>query len=269
MIRTLQHQSELRASRDVDPNFAGTLAKGMMILQVFVREPRPHANSEIAEMLGLPRPTVSRLCRTLLEMGFLDRDDRIDRYFIGPAAMALGYPYIVNTPAISDMRSAMQALADEVQGAVSVGVPLDLDAVYIDSCAYRGGTLARPATGATRSLIETAMGRAWMFTLDARTRAGFLRRVRQQRPQEAERSMEGVRESLSNQAKLGFATNRGDAGFGIFAVGVASRLRYGLRPLLFNCAMPGQGRQMRDLLDRVGPRLCEIVRLAERNAGLR
>ena len=26
-----------------------------------------------------PRPTVSRLCRTLVEMGYLDRDERIDR----------------------------------------------------------------------------------------------------------------------------------------------------------------------------------------------
>ncbi len=68
-----------------------------MILQAFFQELRLLANSELAARLDLPRPTVSRLCRTLFEMGFLDRDDRIDRYYIGPAAVALSYPYIVNT----------------------------------------------------------------------------------------------------------------------------------------------------------------------------
>jgi DNA-binding IclR family transcriptional regulator len=269
MIKTLRNQSELQASREGDPNFAGTLAKGLMILQMFVREPRPHANSEIAEMLGLPRPTVSRLCKTLLEMGFLDHDDRIDRYFIGPAAMALSYPYIVSTPALLEARSAMQALANQAQGAVCVGVPLDLDIVYIYTCAYREGTLARPETGAVRALVETSMGRAWMFTLDTRERANILRRVRKERPEQAERSMAGVKESLSMQAKLGFAINRGDAGFGVLGVGVASQLRHGARPLLFNCVVPGLGREMEDLFTNVGPRLCEIVRLAERNAGRR
>ena len=36
MIRQLRHQSDITALRDGDPNFAGTLAKGLMILQSFV-----------------------------------------------------------------------------------------------------------------------------------------------------------------------------------------------------------------------------------------
>nr|WP_269112192.1 helix-turn-helix domain-containing protein [Delftia acidovorans] len=40
-----------------------------MILQCFVSDPRPHANSELARRLGLPRPTVSRLCRSLQTQG--------------------------------------------------------------------------------------------------------------------------------------------------------------------------------------------------------
>ena len=39
MIRELQHQSDLAVVRAEDPHFAGTLAKGLMILQAFVREP--------------------------------------------------------------------------------------------------------------------------------------------------------------------------------------------------------------------------------------
>ena len=88
-VHQIKDQTDLRKVRQDDPDFSGTLAKGLMILQCFVNDPRPHANSEFAERLQIPRPTVSRLCRTLQAMGFLDHDDRLDRYFIGPAAVAL------------------------------------------------------------------------------------------------------------------------------------------------------------------------------------
>jgi DNA-binding IclR family transcriptional regulator len=268
-IRHLHDERDLRASRDENPNFAGTLAKGLMILQAFVREPRPLANSELASRLKLPRPTVSRLCRTLLEMGYLDHDSRIDRYFIGPAAMALGYPYIVNTPLIEQSRGTMQALAEQVQGAVSIGIALDLDVVYIETCARRRGTLARPAVGATRAVAATAMGRAWLATLGKRERAALLQRMRKERPDEMRHCAAGLEDSLAHHGERGFAVNLGDMGMGVHAVGVASRVRYGARTLLFNCAVPRSALRPGDLIERIGPRLLEIVRLVERDAGLR
>ncbi len=206
-IRRLNDGRDLRASRDENPNFAGTLAKGLMILQAFVREARPLANSEIAARLELPRPTVSRLCRTLLEMGYLDHDDRIDRYFIGPAVVALGYPYVVNTPLLAHARPAMQALADEVHGAVSVGVAVDLEVVYVETCAWGTGTLARPAAGAFRAVAATAMGRAWLETLDAATRSALLVRLRCERPDEMRHCAAGIDESLARLTERGFAVN--------------------------------------------------------------
>ncbi len=227
------------------------------------------ANSELSARLKLPRPTVSRLCRTLLEMGYLDHDERIDRYFIGPAAIALGYPYVVNTPLLEQGRAAMQGLADQVKGAVSLGVAVDLDVVYIETCAWQRGTLARPAVGAIRPVAATAMGRAWLSTLGARDRANMLRRLRRERPEEMRHCAAGIDESLARQAERGFAVNFGDMGLGIHAVGVVSRARFSARTLLFNCAIPGTQLRPGDLLQRVGPRLVEIVRMVERNAGVR
>ena len=267
--RRLHDERDVRASRDLNPSFAGTLAKGLMILQAFVKEPRPLANSELAARLKLPRPTVSRLCRTLLEMGYLDHDERLDRYFIGPAAVALGYPYVVNTPLLETARSAMQTLADQVQGAVSIGVAIDLDVIYIDTCACERGTLARPAVGALRGVAETAMGRAWLATLDPPERAAVLKRLRRERAEEMQRCAAGIDESLTQQRQRGFAVNLGDAGLGIHGVGVASRVRYGARTLLFNCALPGNLLRPGQLIGQIGPRLVEIVRLVERNAGFR
>jgi DNA-binding IclR family transcriptional regulator len=268
-IHQIKDQQDLRKVREEDPNFSGTLAKGLMILQSFVTDPRAHANSEFADRLGLPRPTVSRLCRTLQALGFLDHDDRLDRYFIGPAAVTLGYPYVINTPLLAHLRPAMQALATRIEGAVSVGVTMDLDVVYVESSAHEQGTLKRPGVGAVRGIVETAMGRAWLAQLGAAERNKFLARAKSERPDEYVRSSEGMRESVANYVKRGFAINLGDAGLGVHAVGVASRIRYGSRRLLFNCAVPGYRARPNDLLKTIGPNLVQLVNMADRQVGLR
>ena len=262
------HRTDLEASRAENPNFAGTLAKGLMILQAFVEQPRPLANSELATKLGLSRPTVSRLCRTLLELGYLDHDERIDRYFIGPAAVALGYPYIVNAPLRLHARPAMQALADRIEGAVSIGVAMDLDVVYFETCSFQRGTLARPDVGARRGIAETAMGRAWIATLEAGARGEVVARLHAERPDEMKRCAAGLEESVARQSERGFAVNFGDAGMGVYGVGLASRVRYGARTLLFNCAVPGAQWRPSDLVSRLGPSLVELVRSVERSAGV-
>lgn len=257
-------ESDVRRVRADDPYFSGTLAKGLMILQCFVSDPRPHANSELAQRLGLPRPTVSRLCRSLQTMGYLDHDERLDRYFVGPAAVALGYPYVINTPLLGQLRLPMQALADQVQGAVSVGVIMDMDVVYVETCTYQDGTLKRPGVGAVRGVLETAMGRAGLAQLKAAEQGRFLRRVRSQRPDEYARCVDGARESLAHYGSRGFSINLGDTGFGVLAVGVASRIAYGPRRLLFNCAIPGLQVRSRELVQKIGPGLVQLVGLADR-----
>lgn len=267
MIRRLQDQTDLDASREDNPNFAGTLAKGLMILEAFVRESRPLGNSELAALLGLTRPTVSRLCRTLLELGYLDHDARIDRYFIGPAAIALGYPYVVNTPLRLIARPALQGLADRFQGAASIGVAFGADVVYLETCACQTSTLARPDQGATRGIAGSAMGRAWLAALPADERREAIAALKRERPEEWKRCAAGVDESLAHFARRGFALNLGDAGYGIFGVGVPSRIRYGQRMLIFNCAVPGLHWTAKRVVADIGPALLALVRAVEQQAG--
>ena len=268
-VHQLKNQLDLQRVRAADPDFSGTLAKGLMILQCFVRNPRAHANSEFAEILGIPRSTVSRLCRSLQALGFLDHDERLDRYFIGPAAVALGYPYVINTPLLTHLRPALQSMADRFEGAVSIGVTMDLDVVYIETCTHESGTLKRPGVGAVRGIVETAMGRSWLSQLSVADRNRFLVRARKERPDEYTRSTEGLKESITHYSKRGFAINMGDAGLGVLAVGVASDIRYGSRRLLFNCAVPGYRAKPNDLLKTMGPALVQLVNMAGRQVGVR
>jgi DNA-binding IclR family transcriptional regulator len=92
----------------------------------------------------------------------------------------------------------------------------------------------------------------------------FLDRVRSQRPEEYARCMDNASESLAHYAARGFAVNMGDSGLGVCAVGAASRIRYGSRRLLFNCAVPGLRMPARTLIRDVGPQLAQLVALCDR-----
>lgn len=261
----IRNRQDLQILRQCDPYFAGTLAKGLLILKVFADDPRPYANSELAERLGIPRPTVSRLCRTLQRLGLLDHDRRLNRYFIGPAAVTLAYPYVINTPLIVQLRPALQSLATRFEGAVSVGVAMDLDVVYLETCVHEMGTLKRPGVGALLAIMETAMGRAWLAQLTSAGRDVFLARVARERPEEYSRCIAGVKQALSTYSRHGFTTNTGDAGLGVLAVGVASRIRYGPRQLLFNCAVQSYRTRPEKLVSEIGPHLLRIVTMANHN----
>ena len=111
--------------------------------------------------------------------------------------------------------------------------------------------------------------RARLAQLSATERNRFLARARRERPDEYERSTEGLKDSIANYAKRGFSINMGDAGLGVLAVDVASNIRYGPRKLLFNVAVPGYRARPDDLRKTIGPNLVQLVNMADRQVGLR
>ena len=81
----LNYELESRASLEAHPRFASTLSNGLDVLKCFSASEPLLGNKEISEMLGLTRPTVSRLTFTLVGLGYLRRDERTGKYSLGPA----------------------------------------------------------------------------------------------------------------------------------------------------------------------------------------
>ncbi len=252
-----------------DPSFGGLLAKGFALLRCFIDEPRPLGNGELAQRLQLPRATVSRICRTLFELGYLDWDPKLDKYFVGAQVLALGYPYLTGLQVRHVARPLMQALADRIEGAVSLGVAHRLDVTYLLSCTHNEGTPARPGTGAVRSVLSSAMGRAYLCTLSKAQFESLMTAARDERPEEYASFYDTVCHNVAHYPKRGFAINEGDAGSGVHGVGVYSRIHYLNRPLLFNCALAASQVKRGTMERKVAPLLMEMVRSIESTTGLR
>src|ERR1700724_4421794 len=64
------------------------------ILKVLASGPRRLGVSEVADRLGLARPTVHGLLQTLQAHGFVEQDQTSEKYQLGAGLLQLGYSYL-------------------------------------------------------------------------------------------------------------------------------------------------------------------------------
>src|SRR5919199_191812 len=92
------------------------------VLKALAGGPRRLGVSQLADQLGLSRPTVHALLQTLLAHGFVEQDRDSDKYQLGPGLLHLGSSYLD----LNELRarSLVQAerLAQQTGEAVRVGV---------------------------------------------------------------------------------------------------------------------------------------------------
>src|SRR4051794_24247784 len=95
-------------SQDENKGSVGTLARGLDILELFAGESPEHTQTEIADRLGLPVPTVHRLVKLLTERGWLVRDPATRRLRLG-----LGAARLLPAVRLPDLaREPLRGLAD-------------------------------------------------------------------------------------------------------------------------------------------------------------
>jgi IclR family acetate operon transcriptional repressor len=152
----------------------GTLARGLDVLELLAEEGPELSQTEIATSLGLPLPTVHRLCAVLSERGFLERDPASRRFRLGmqvarlvPALLAgLGLPEVA--------RGQLRRLASTTGETVNLGVRQEADVVYLVSEAGARLLAPRATVGLRLPLHCTALGKCLLAQLsDAEARAAI------------------------------------------------------------------------------------------------
>lgn len=92
------------------------------ILKALAGGPRRLGVSQLADQLGLPRPTVHGLLQTLQAHGFVEQDRDSDKYQLGPGLLHLGSSYLDLNELRSRSLVHAERLAQHTGEAVRVGV---------------------------------------------------------------------------------------------------------------------------------------------------
>jgi DNA-binding IclR family transcriptional regulator len=252
-----------RASGGSDRKFVSALARGLEVLRAFTPTEGLLGNGELVQRTGLPKPTVTRLTYTLTKLGYLTYVERLGKYQLAPAALALGYSALANMRIRQLARGPMQKLADYADASIALGTRDRLDLIYVEHCRSKHGMMLRLGLGSRIPIATTAMGRALIAGLPETERDWLLGYLRRDAGKGWPKLRAGIERAIEDVATRGFTLALGEWERDINAVGVPLLAPDGSGAFAFNCGAPSF-HFTRDRLERdIGPRLVNLVRNVE------
>ncbi len=136
-----------------------SIDRATAILKALASGPRRLGVSELAERLGLARPTVHGLLQTLQSHGFVEQDPYSDKYQLGPGLLQLGYSYLDLNELRSRSISHANNLAKRTGAAVRVGVMHGSSVVVVHHVFRPAATFGVLEVGLQLPLYASALGK--------------------------------------------------------------------------------------------------------------
>ncbi|RKP52160.1 IclR family transcriptional regulator [Trinickia fusca] len=151
------------------------LSRGLTVLRCIAMADAPVSNRELAELTGIPKPTVSRITATLVGAGFLFQLPDSERFVLTAAVLELSNGFLRNFDIRTRARPFLVELAERTSLSVHLAVRDRLDMVVIDAIRPRSAILvSRLEVGSRMDLTRTAVGRAYLAALAEPERAALL-----------------------------------------------------------------------------------------------
>ena len=248
----------VRRGEHQDPSLSSTLIRGIEILQCFDASNPALGNSEIARRVGLNRPTVSRLCKTLVHLGYLRRDAR-GAFRLAPKLLALNYPVLSAMPWRHDVVLPMRELAEMCSGNASLGVMSGDSFVHIQTAGSPPGWPYIPDIGQTGPLHRSALGWALLSMLPDREMEEKTAELKDLYREEFAAYADKCQAAIQRCRNDGFCVSYGDWRSSIVAAGAPlGRTEDGLS-VAIACALPLY-RAVSDYFENdLGPRLAQAA----------
>ena len=140
-----------------------SLERGIEILRAFRPGVDTLGNGEIAERTGLPRSTVSRLTKTLVDFGMLDEVRTERTYRLAAAVLSLGHAVRMGSPVLKVLGPLMRAESTRRRLNVGLATADRAMMVYLESIRYNPRPTLRSIVAGQQVPMElTSLGRAYL-----------------------------------------------------------------------------------------------------------
>lgn len=159
------------------------LARGLAILKAFEPDNVWRTNAELADLTGLPKPTVSRITANLTEAGYLRYAVQKAAYRLGTSILSLGFVAASNRNLVVLARPLMQAFADQHNVSVVLASPDGASMVCNEVVHSRSMLFTLRVRAGSRLLLgQSALGRALIGSMGDAERERFLFKLSQEDP---------------------------------------------------------------------------------------
>ncbi|KAA9368830.1 IclR family transcriptional regulator [Ochrobactrum quorumnocens] len=259
------------SSVDLDKDSAqvsSALVRGLEILRSFTPNDISLGNQELIDRTGLPKATISRLTLTLVNLGYLNYDDNLGRYSIGPATISLGYSGLSSNAVVYMAMPLMRKLAEKTGVAVAMGLREQREMVYIANARSENPVSLRLNVGSRLPIWRTAMGLSYYVGMEEAQREILLEQMLAAEPEHAEKIRRLTSHALEDFARDGFVASCGDWYSYINAVGIPFRPTDGTQLVAITCGGITDIAPRGACYAEIGPALRQLtVELQERLIG--
>lgn len=238
--------------------FVTALARGLELLRCFTPRNNVLGNQELAQMTGLPKPTVTRLTNTLMRLGCLKRELHSGKYQLDVGVLGLGYSMLSNLSIRSVAHPLMEELANYAKAAVAMAARDRLQMVYLDVVQGQGNTTMRRQIGSYLPLAQSSAGRACLAAMPENEREFLLDHIRQREAGQWPEIRKGLDRAFRDYIDYGFCLSIGEWQRDVNSIAVPL-LHPQLGLLSFNCGGPSFQLPREQLIDDIGPRLIDMV----------
>lgn len=224
--------------RRESPDRNRSLERGIDILRAFKPGAGQLGNGEIADRTGLPRSTVSRLTQTLTACRLLEHDPKARAYRLAPAVLSFAHAMRSAHPVLPLVEPILRDLAGRYRINAGLAAPDQDEILYLASVRFNQDEPLRQISAGQRiPMALTALGRAFLATLDREALSAQLERLRFRHPGRWPTTLREIRRSLAEIERQGWCAVSWTPG----VVSVAAPLRGVRSPLMINVSMTTPG----------------------------
>jgi DNA-binding IclR family transcriptional regulator len=186
-----------------------SLERGLQLLRAFRPGVTLLSNSELADRTGLPRPTVSRLTRSLVDAGFLQYDLGAKAYRLAAVFLSLADAFQYATPGMDVALDLIRKMAEHEKINVGLAIADQDEMIYLAALrkSEDGISRTRRLVPGSRVPIEaTAVGRACLAFLPQAQRDELLLQIAGKYRGKWVKLKSDILRSMEEMTRVGFCT---------------------------------------------------------------
>ena len=255
-----------KPAKDRDPNdvqFINSLARGLQVLVAISDNPEGLGNSEIAQQVNLPNPTVSRITHTLTSQGYLLYAPRMGKYRLGPMVLAIWRGYMIGMKVAGVARPLMREFARQTRSIVTLGERCRLHIVYVEVQREFSTAVLEQEIGTQMPLAFSANGWAWLAGRLKSLRTGVMAELETSLGADWPRWAETIEAARRQVERVGFCTNIGHWQPEINGASTPIVSPDGQGIFSLTCGGPSFAFDVTRLTEDIGPRLAALKRTVQ------
>jgi IclR family transcriptional regulator, pca regulon regulatory protein len=233
------------------------------VLGVFSAERRVQGLAEIAAAARLTSGSAQRCVHTLVQLGYLQRLDRLHGWALTPKTLDIGYPYLAGHTVLEQATMHLADLNHATGESVSLSEPSGVDMVFIARFPSHKRFFIHMSVGRRLPMYCTAAGRAYLSALPRQEVRAILERsiLRKLTPHTLQ-DIPRILDIIDAARDLGYAWANQECYLGDLTIGAPILGQGGVPVAAVNLSGPTSRWTLADLRERLAPLLLETARPA-------